>query len=100
MRWRSVSATACSAAAALGLAGCGGTAERLPVLTASRLALLAETVADGRGCGGPLVAAVVAAINRKEVPPSLQEQLLSDANEIASTCSRARARELAIRLSP
>ncbi len=100
MRWRSVSRTACSCAAVLALGGCGSTGDRPPVVTALRLAQLAEAVAAGRDCGGPLVAAVVAAVNRKEVPPSLQESLLADANEIAATCSRRRARELADRLSP
>jgi hypothetical protein len=100
MRWQSVSATACSFVAALALSGCGSTVDRPPVVTALRLAQLAEDVAAGRGCGGPLVAAVIAAINRKELPPSLQESVLSDANEIAATCSRPLARKLAARLSP
>jgi hypothetical protein len=84
----------------LALSGCSSTRDRPPVMTALRLAQLAENVAAGRGCGEPLVAAVVTAVNRKELPPSLQESVLADANEIAATCSRSRARELADRLSP
>jgi len=99
MRWRSASRTACSAAVlVLVLAGCGGSAERLPVLTALRLARLADGVAAGRDCGVPLVKATIAAVNRGEVPGSLQEQLLSDANRVAATCSRTAARALAARL--
>jgi hypothetical protein len=79
------------------LAGCGG-GERLPVLTSLRLARLADQVAAGRGCGRALVAAAVAAVNRGEVPAWLQEQLVSDANRIAATCSRTEARALAARL--
>jgi hypothetical protein len=99
MRSRSAWVTACSAAL-LALAGCGGGGERLPVLTGLRLALLAEQVARGEGCGRPLVAATIRAINRGEVPPALQERLLSDANRIAATCSRVAARGLAERLQP
>jgi hypothetical protein len=98
MRWRSVSPTACSAVAALALAGCGGGADRLPVLTSLRLARLADQVSAGRSCGGTLVAAAVAAVNQGEVPASLQEQLVSEANRIAATCSRAEARAFAARL--
>jgi hypothetical protein len=99
MRWRSVSATACSGAL-LVLAGCGGDGGRLPVLTAVRLARLADRVAAGVDCGQPLVAAAVAALNHGEVPGSLQEQLLSDANRVAATCSRQAARALSARLRP
>jgi hypothetical protein len=101
MRWRSVSRTACSAALlVLALAGCGASRERLPVLTALQLAQLADRVAAGQDCGAPLVKATIAAVNRHEVPGSLQEQLLSDANRIAAGCSRAAARTLAARLRP
>jgi hypothetical protein len=101
MRWRSASRTASSAAVlALALAGCGGTGEELPVLTALHLARLADRVAAGQDCGAPLVKATIAAVNRGEVPGSLQEQLLSDANRIAATCSRAAARSLSRRLAP
>jgi hypothetical protein len=99
MRWRNASLTACSVVA---LAGCGGGegGERLPVLTALRLARLADGVAAGRGCGAPLVKATIAAVNHGDVPGPLQERLLSDANRIAATCSRAAARTLAARLRP
>jgi hypothetical protein len=100
MHWRNVSRTACSAAVVLALAGCGKTDERLPVLTSLRLAALADDVASGRSCGRPLVAATVAAINRREVPPPLLEPLTSAANRIASTCSREAARDLANELRP
>ena len=74
MRWRSVSVTACSAAVLL--AGCGGSGERLPVLTALRLA----TLADRHDCRG-LVEAAIAAVNAHEVPPGLlQERVVADAN--------------------
>jgi hypothetical protein len=99
MRWRSASLSACSALA-LALAGCGGSADRLPVLTSLRLARLAERTGAGSDCGAPLVAAAIAAVNRGEVPRPLQETLLSDANRIAATCSRAAARTLARRLLP
>jgi hypothetical protein len=89
-----------SCGAVLALAGCGGGRERLPVLTALQLTRLAEGVAAGRGCGRPLVVTAVAAVNRDEVPASVQEQLLSDVNRIAATCSRAAARDLARRLRP
>ena len=80
MRWRSASLTACSA---LVLAGCGGgPSERLPVLTALRL----EGLADHRDCKG-LIREAIAAVNRHEIPPALQEPLLSDAN----ACRFARA---------
>ena len=98
MHWRSVSRTACSAGVALVLAGCGGGGERLPVLTSLRLARLADEVGSGRNCGGPLLAATVAAVNDHELPISLQESLVSAANEIAASCSRAAARALATRL--
>ena len=88
MRWRSVSLTACSAA--LLAAGCGG-GERLPVLTALQLQRLAD-----RGDCRALVQAAIGAVNRHEVPPAVQEQLLSD----VQACSKARARELARRLAP
>ena len=99
MRWRNASLTACSVVA---LAGCGGGegGERLPVLTALRLARLADRVAAGQDCGAPLVKATIAAVNRGDVPGSLQEQLLSDANRIAATCLRAAARSLSRRLAP
>jgi hypothetical protein len=99
MRWPSASATACSAAA-LVVAGCGGTGERPPVLTSLRLSRLADRVAAGTGCGRALVSAAVAAVNRGEVPPAVQERLLSDVNRVAGTCSRARARSLATELRP
>jgi hypothetical protein len=99
MRWRSVSLSACSALG-LALAGCGGSAEKLPVLTSLRLAQLAERTAAGMDCGAPLVKAATAAVNRGEVPRALQETLLSDANRIAATCSRTAARTLADRLRP
>jgi hypothetical protein len=99
MRSRNAWATACSAAA-LALAACGGTGERLPVLTGVRLARLAERVASGSDCGRPLVAAAVRAVNRGEVPAGLQERLLSDANRVAATCSRAAAGAFAARLRP
>jgi transcription initiation factor TFIIIB Brf1 subunit/transcription initiation factor TFIIB len=99
MRWRSVSLTACSAA--LAVAGCGGGGEeRLPEKTALRLSSLAKQVVRGRNCGGPLLAATIAAVNRGEVPQALQETLVSDANRIAAACSRRAARELAERLRP
>jgi len=72
MSWRSVSLTACSAA--LLAAGCGG-GDRLPVLTALRL----ERLAARHDCRA-LVREAVAAVNRGEVPPALQEQVVSDAN--------------------
>ena len=100
MRWRSASRTACSAAVVAALAGCGGGSERLPVVTALRLSRLAGDVAAGRGCGAPLVRATIAAVNGGEVPEALQEQLVSDVNRIAATCSRPRARKLAERLEP
>ena len=101
MRWRSASRTACSTAVlVLALAGCGASGERLPALTALRLARLADRVAAGQNCGAPLVKATIAAVNRGEVPGSLQEQLLSDANRVAATCSRTAARALAARLRP
>jgi hypothetical protein len=98
MRWRSVSLSACSVVAAVVLAGCGGSGERLPVLTSLRLARIADRTASGRDCGAPLLAAAVAAVNRREVPAAFQERLLSEANRVAATCSRAAARELAERL--
>jgi hypothetical protein len=98
MRWRSASLTACSAAVLA--AGCGGGGEHLPVLTALRLTTLAADVAAGRGCGDPLVAAAVAAVNVGEVPEALQEQLLGDVNRVRATCSRTQARALADRLRP
>jgi hypothetical protein len=98
MRWRSVSLTVCSAA--LLAAGCGGGGgDKLPKETAQRLSALAEQVVRGKNCGAPLLAATVAAVNRGEVPQPLQETLVSDANRIAATCSRPRARRLAERLS-
>ena len=101
MRWRSASRTASSAAVlVLALAGCGGSGEGLPVLTALHLARLADRVAAGQDCGAPLVKATIAAVNRGEVPGSLQEQLLSDANRIAANCSRPAARALSRRLAP
>jgi hypothetical protein len=103
MRWRSASRTACSAGVlvlVLALAGCGGSGERLPVLTALRLAGLADRVAAGQNCGAPLVKATIAAVNRREVPGPLLEELLSDANRVAATCSREAARTLAARLRP
>jgi hypothetical protein len=100
MRWRSASATASSLATALVLAGCGGGGERPPVSTSLRLARLADRVATGKDCGRPLVEAMVAAVDRGEIPPGEQERLLSDANKIAATCSRAAARALADRLAP
>jgi hypothetical protein len=98
MRWRSVSLTACSAAVLA--AGCGGGDDRLPVLTALRLATLAGDVAAGHGCGAPLVTAAVAAVNAGEVPPAAQEQLLGDVNRVRATCSHAQAQALADRLAP
>ena len=68
MRWRTVFLTGCSAAV---LAGCGG--ERLPVLTAVRLSEAADCKA--------LVQAAIAAVNAHEIPPALQEETLSAANE-------------------
>ncbi len=100
MRWRSASRTACSIAAGVLLAGCGGGAERLPVLTSLRLTQLADDVASGRSCGAPLVTASVVAVNRGDVPEALQEQLLSTVNRIAATCSRTGARRLVDRLRP
>jgi hypothetical protein len=67
MRWRSAFLTASSCVL---LAGCGG--ERLPVLTAVRLS-------EARDCRA-LVQAAIAAVNRHEIPPALQEQTLSAAN--------------------
>ena len=81
MRWRSVSLTACSAAAALAVAGCGG-GERLPVSTALRL----DRLAAHRQCAA-LIRETIAAVNRHEVPPELQETLVSEANR----CRFARA---------
>jgi hypothetical protein len=98
MRWRSVSLTACSAA--LVVAGCGGGEDKLPERTAVRLSTLARQVVQGKNCGAPLLAATIAAVNRAEVPHSLQETLLSDANRVAATCSKAVARQLAERVSP
>ncbi len=100
MRWRSASATACSLALLVALAGCGGGDERLPVLTSMRLARLADQVASGKDCGKPLLDAVVDAVNRGEVPRTSQEELLSAANRIAATCSRTSARALAAQLTP
>jgi hypothetical protein len=100
MRARAATTAALALAGVLALAGCGGTGERLPVLTALDLARLADRVAAGRSCGGPLVAAVVAAVNRHEVPDALQERLVSDANRIAATCSRAAATAFAAELRP
>lgn len=100
MRWRSVSRTACSAALVAALAGCGGGGERLPVVTALRLARLADDVGGGRSCGAPLLRATIAAVNHGEVPPALQERLLSDVNRVAGSCSRPAARALADRLRP
>jgi hypothetical protein len=101
MRWRSVSRTASSAAAlAFVLAGCSGSGERLPVLTALHLARLADRIAAGQGCGASLVKATIAAVNNGDVPGSLQERLLSDVNRIAATCSRPAAATLAARLRP
>ena len=97
MRWRTVSLSACSAAV-LALAGCGGSGERLPVLTSLRLARLADRAASGEDCGAPLLAAAIASVNRGEVPGTLQEPLLSDANRVEASCSRAAARDLAARL--
>jgi len=57
------------------LAGCGERSERLPVLTALRL----ERLAEQHDCRG-LVRAAILAVNRHEVPPALQEPLLSEAN--------------------
>ena len=120
MRWRIVSLSACSALL-LALAGCGSpkaasrptrsgglgpaalrayASERLPVLTSLRLARLADRTASGGDCGRPLLAAAIAAVNRGEVPGPLQERLLSDANTIAATCSRAAAGALADGLRP
>jgi hypothetical protein len=76
MRWRSVSLSACSAAVVAVAAGCGGGGgARLPVLTAVRLSDLAAR----NDCRG-LIQAAIAAVNRGEVPPALQEPLLSAAN--------------------
>jgi len=55
------------------VAGCGG--QRLPVLTALRL----ERAAGRHDCRG-LIREAIAAVNRHEVPPSLEEPLLSEAN--------------------
>ena len=118
MRWRIVSLSACSA---LLVAGCGSAkapsrptragglgpaglraypSERLPVLTSLRLARLADRTAAGGDCGRPLLAAAIVAVNRGQVPGPLQERLLSDANRVAATCSRAAAAALADRLWP
>jgi hypothetical protein len=45
-----------------------------------------EHLADRRDCPG-LIREAIAAVNRHEIPPSLQEPLLSDAN----ACRFARA---------
>ena len=74
MCWRSVSLTACSAAAALFVAACGG-GERLPVNTALRL----DRLAAHHRCAA-LIRETIGAVNRREVPPSLQETLVSEAN--------------------
>jgi hypothetical protein len=95
MRWRIVSLSAFSA---LLVAGCGGGGERLPVLMSLQLARLADRTGAGGDCGRPLLAAAIAAVNLAQVPAPLQERLLSDANRVASTCSRAAARDLAARL--
>jgi hypothetical protein len=101
MRWQNASRTACSAAVlVLALAGCGESSERLPVLTALRLARLADRVASGQDCGAPLVKATIASVNQGVVPGPLQEQLLSDANRVAATCSRKAASALSRRLRP
>jgi hypothetical protein len=97
MRWRNASLTACSVVV---LAGCGGSGERLPVLTALDLARLADRVAAAQDCGAPLVEATIAAVNRREVPGPLQEQLLSDVNRVRATCSRRAAAALAAQLRP
>ena len=86
-------AVAVTLSAAVLAAGCGGSGERLPVLTGLRLAALAE-----RGACPGLVGAAVAAVNRGEVPGPLQEPLLSDANRVTASCSRAAAQALARRL--
>jgi hypothetical protein len=66
--------TACSAAAALVVAGCGG-GERLPVTTALRL----DALARHHRCA-TLIRETIAAVNRHEVAASLQEPLVSEAN--------------------
>ena len=101
MRWPNAWRTAYSAAVlSLALAGCGGSGERLPVLSALHLARLADRVAAGQDCGAPLVQATIAAVNQGVVPGPVQEPLVSDANRIAATCSRIAARALAARLRP
>jgi hypothetical protein len=65
------------------------------VLTAVQLQRLAQR-ADCRG----LVQAAVAAVNRHEVPPALQERLLSDVQGLAAKCSPDAARRLAAWLAP
>jgi hypothetical protein len=75
-------------------AGCGG-GEQLPVSTALRLQRLAER-GDCRG----LVQATIAAVNNGQVPAALQEELLSDAQALAASCSRDAARRFAARLAP
>jgi len=93
MPLRSVSLTALSAVLGLLVAGCAPARERLPVLTALRLAELAD-----RGDCAALQRAAIAAVNRHEVPGPLQEQLLSDVNELAAGCAAAAAHALAERL--
>jgi hypothetical protein len=74
VRWRTVFLTVSSVV----LAGCGG--QRLPVLTAVRLS-------EAPTCKA-LVQEAIAAVNRGEVPPDLQERTLSAAQECRASALR------------
>ena len=94
---RSASRTACSVLAAAAVAfaaGCGGRAggDHLAPWVGFRLARLADAVAGG-ACAGRLQAALIRAINRGDVPPGLQEELLSDVNELAELAPCGAPRE-------
>jgi hypothetical protein len=60
------------------LAGCGG--QRLPVLTAVRLS-------EAPTCRA-LIREAIAAVNAHEIPPALQEPVLSAANACRATALR------------
>jgi hypothetical protein len=107
-RSRSAWPWAPSLAVVLAAAGCGGgkpaattaaaPAPRIPAAVASDLRRQAESVADsldaGDGCAAQtqarqLVAAVTAAVNRRQIPHALLEPLTSSANDLAAriTCT-------------
>ena len=106
MRSQSVWLTACSAALAVALAGCGGkdgdpdpeaTGPRIEQATADHLADLSDQIADriesGDRCGagaaaGQLRDAVTAAINEGKVPSLYLEDLSGAANELELAAPR------------